>query len=407
MKLLLLTQLFLSMSVHSVDSAPDPCRWQSVWCRKFGVNADSDPVAAHATSAPVEVLSDDSFSLVVKDADSKNAATSFEELDMWFKALVAYRKAQSLEAERAAEIAARCGGDTTPTPSSKWPWRSSDIRDGLRKRRQARKWNDPRDPNGCPPPKRPRRIILGRFGQNADSSSSSSEEEEEEIQVLHQNINQPQGPEVEIVHEHINLVPNVEHIDLAAPAWVDLTGPEFDTTGSDLEEVPIDEDARAAPPPEVPTPPLEELALHPECCDACEIVDGQMVCDCDPESECHQVDLEDPSEPWGKGSGKYADRKARHKKYWDRRREKGDDVPRRHDDNNNHRRGGGGGGLGGVSLTCTPSHSRARSRRAPRRHYGLRKRAAGQYTCVPRYPRKYRYPIRRPRTVVDHKIASM
>ena len=79
------------MSVHSVDSAPDPCRWQSVWCRKFGVNADSDPVAAHATSAPVEVLSDDSFSLVVKEADSKNAATSFEELDMWFKALVAYR----------------------------------------------------------------------------------------------------------------------------------------------------------------------------------------------------------------------------------------------------------------------------------------------------------------------------
>ena len=96
---------------------------------------------------------------------------------------------------------------------------------------------------------------MGRFGQNADSSSSSSEEEEEnEVQVLDQNINQPQGEEVEIVHEYINLAPNVEHIDLAAPAWVDLTGPEFDTTGSDLEEVPVEEDARAAPPPEVPTP---------------------------------------------------------------------------------------------------------------------------------------------------------
>ena len=139
MKIVLITQLVLSISVHLVDGAPDPCRWRSVWCRKFGV-ADSDPVAELATSAPVPVeeLEDDSFTLVVKDGDSRDAGTSYEELDTWFKALVAYRRAKSLEAQRAAELAARCGVDTTvdttPEPSSPWPWRSSNIKDGLRKR---------------------------------------------------------------------------------------------------------------------------------------------------------------------------------------------------------------------------------------------------------------------------------
>ena len=151
---------------------------------------------------------------------------------------------------------------------------------------------------------------------------------------------------------------------------------------------------------------------HP-CCEPCEFVNGEMICDCDPDSECHQVNLEEPEGQWGRGSGKYADRKERHKKHWASRRGRGrgDDYPGRRDDNNNNRRGGGGGGgLGGVGLTCTPTHSRSRDRRAAIRHYGLRKRAAGQYSCVPRYTSlelRYRAPIRRPRTVVDYKNASM
>merc|ERR1712102_77555 len=52
-----------------------------------------------------------------------------------------------------------------------WAWRSSSLKDDLRRRRQAKK---------IPLPPKPRRVVF-RFGQNADSPSSSSSEDEVQI----------------------------------------------------------------------------------------------------------------------------------------------------------------------------------------------------------------------------------
>ena len=111
--------------------------------------------------------------------------------------------------------------------STTWAWRSSAIKDSLRRRRQSGR--------GCPPPQRPKKIVLGYYGQNADSSSSSSEEESE--------TSRPPSSEGQAVGgAHSGEEANTE-----APGDSD----------SDIQEVPIEEGSRAGLgwiPPEYPSP---------------------------------------------------------------------------------------------------------------------------------------------------------
>ena len=110
------------------------------------------------------------------------------------------------------------------------------------------------------------------------------------------------------------------------------------------------------------------------------------MCECDDDSPCRNIDLEEAAIS-SSLPRKYADRRERAKKYWEKRRQqgKGDDIPPRPHNPDDRRGGGDGGGLGGVcgSLSglsisgCRGGSSQqgARSRRALTRHKGLKRRA--------------------------------
>ena len=119
--------------------------------------------------------------------------------------------------------------------STTWAWRSSAIKDSLRRRRQSGR--------GCPPPQRPKKIVLGYYGQNADSSSSSSEEESE--------TSRPPSSEGQAVGG----APSGEEANQDAPGDSD----------SDIQEVPIEEGSRAGLgwiPPEYPSPVSVSRVLY-------------------------------------------------------------------------------------------------------------------------------------------------
>ena len=119
--------------------------------------------------------------------------------------------------------------------STTWAWRSSAIKDSLRRRRQSGR--------GCPPPQRPKKIVLGYYGQNADSSSSSSEEESE--------TSRPPSSEGQAVGG----APSGEEANQDAPGDSD----------SDIQEVPIEEGSRAGLgwiPPEYPSPVNASRVLY-------------------------------------------------------------------------------------------------------------------------------------------------
>ena len=161
----------------AAPTAPkEVCGWHITKRGDEPIYCDGSPYVPTTTLPPPTETTDAGFRLIPQSLPE----AQFKLLEWFLKNApefpsdVSSAPVESTVPAKATRVGCPCSCIRTGSRSpAAWAWRSSSLKEDLRRRRQAKK---------VPLPPKPRRVVF-RFGQNADSSSSSSSSEDE-VQIV-------------------------------------------------------------------------------------------------------------------------------------------------------------------------------------------------------------------------------